>query len=231
MNAASFTVIAVAMKLPMDLNNSTPGHVDKAAKLGSVGFMCAMMANVLPALATMDNKELIANIIPLGVQILELKYQAARETALKDQELQRQGRLTVDKLKQDVRKYWIMAATGDPQLHVIVTMLIIRFLWDFKSDYKWSMLIIFIKRFIGSLLGTMAPLSRCFAALSFKLSMKWIWNNMKVLNVESYWTRTSSDLKESSIPFPSCSRKFKILFQNMEHPPSNSLRSEEIPSI
>ncbi|KAI3521114.1 hypothetical protein L1887_10575 [Cichorium endivia] len=138
MNAASFTVIAAAMKLPMDLNNSMRGYVDQAAKHGSVGFMCAMMANVLRALATMDNKELIANIMPLGVQIihacsslailkskqiLESKYQAARETALKDQELQRQGRLTVDKLKQHVRKYWIMAATGEcPQFMTVCSV-------------------------------------------------------------------------------------------------------------
>ncbi|KAI3790535.1 hypothetical protein L2E82_03645 [Cichorium intybus] len=317
-NAAFFTVVDVAMKLPMGLSTSMPGYVDQAAKLGSMGFMCVMMSNVLPALATMDNKDLIANIIALGIQvitlvgnvciqiktgvipstenqyylshaydytsllcydalggydpttpvikriaiiyvamllilliihacsslailkskqILESKYQAARETALKDQELQQQGRLTFDQLKQHVRKYWIMAATGDPQfltacsvtscasgvisaistiLHVILTLFVIRFGWECKSDYKWSVLVIFITQLIGSLLGTIAPLSRCFAILSFKLSMKWIWNNMKVFNVESYWTQTLSDLKDSSIPFPSSRRIFKILFQNMK---------------
>ncbi|KAI3790554.1 hypothetical protein L2E82_03670 [Cichorium intybus] len=317
-NAAFFTVVDVAMKLPMDLSTSMPGYVDQAAKLGSMCFMCVMMSNVLPALATMDNKDLIANIIALGIQvitlvgnvciqiktgvipstenryylshaydytsplsydalggydpttrvikpiaiiyvamlsilliihacsslailkskqILESKYQAARETELKDQELQQQGRSTVDQLKQHVRKYWIMAATGDPQfltacsvtscasgvisaistiLHVILTLFVIRSGWEGESDYKWSVLVIFITQLIGSLLGTIAPLSRCFAILSFKLSMKWIWNNMKIFNVESYWTQTLSDLKESSIPFPSCSRIFKIFFQNIK---------------
>nr|GEX90654.1 symplekin isoform X1 [Tanacetum cinerariifolium] len=36
---------AIAMKLPMDLNNSMPGHVDQVSKAGSMAFMCTMMAN------------------------------------------------------------------------------------------------------------------------------------------------------------------------------------------
>ncbi|KAI3679375.1 hypothetical protein L2E82_51284 [Cichorium intybus] len=269
LNAASLSVIAVAMKLPMDLNNSMPGDVDQAAKLGSMGFMCSMLSNLLPALATLDSTELVTNIIGLGVllitlvvnvciqiktgvvsntnvqywfgvdyysykvnsytqpiailyvamllmlliihassalaivrskQILEMKYQAAHETALKAQELQQPGELIVDKIKQHVSNYWIMAATGNPQffiacsttscasgiisaistlLHVIIILFTVGSLWDFKSDYKWSALVILITQFIGSVVGTMAPLSRCFAALSFKLSIKWIWNNMK----------------------------------------------------
>ncbi|KAI3523295.1 hypothetical protein L1887_01356 [Cichorium endivia] len=306
LNAASLSVIAVAMKLPMDLNNSMPGDVDQAAKLGSMGFMCSMMSHLLPALATLDSTELVTNIIALGVllitlvvnvciqiktgvvssndvlyslgvgyysnsinsytqpiaiiyvamllmlliihacsalaivrskQILEMKYQEAHETALKDQELQQPGGLIVDKIKKHVSNYWIMAATGNPQffiacsptscasgiisaistvLHVIVILFTVRSLWDFKSDYKWSALVILITQFIGSVVGTMAPLSRCFAALSFKLSIKWIWNNMKVFRVESYWTQTLSDLKESTVPFLSCSRKFKILVEYMK---------------
>ncbi|XP_076953832.1 uncharacterized protein LOC143628034 [Bidens hawaiensis] len=72
LNAASLTVIAVAMKLPMDLNNSMPKSVDQAAKLGSMAFMCTMMANLLPSLATMDSKELLTNIIALGVLVITL---------------------------------------------------------------------------------------------------------------------------------------------------------------
>ncbi|KAF5776355.1 hypothetical protein HanRHA438_Chr12g0534921 [Helianthus annuus] len=39
-NAASLTVIAVAMKLPVDLTGPMPGVVDQLAKLGSMAFMC-----------------------------------------------------------------------------------------------------------------------------------------------------------------------------------------------
>ncbi|GKE19522.1 hypothetical protein Tco_1427099 [Tanacetum coccineum] len=60
------------MKLPMDINNSMPGHVDQVSKLGSMAFMCTMMANLLPSLATMTNKELLTNIIALGVLVITL---------------------------------------------------------------------------------------------------------------------------------------------------------------
>ncbi|MFS7960876.1 hypothetical protein Hanom_Chr08g00708191 [Helianthus anomalus] len=72
LNAASLTVIAIAMKLPVDLNNSMPNNVDQAAKLGSLAFMCTMMANLLPSLATMDSKELLTNITALGVLVITL---------------------------------------------------------------------------------------------------------------------------------------------------------------
>uniref|UniRef100_A0A251U0G0 Uncharacterized protein n=1 Tax=Helianthus annuus TaxID=4232 RepID=A0A251U0G0_HELAN len=72
LNAASLSLIAIAIKLPMDLNNSMPGQVDLDAKVESLAFMCTMMANMLPSLATMDNKELLTNIVALGVLVITL---------------------------------------------------------------------------------------------------------------------------------------------------------------
>ncbi|KAK1413934.1 hypothetical protein QVD17_29671 [Tagetes erecta] len=71
-NAASLSVIAVAMKLPVDLSGSMPGDVDQVAKLGSMAFMCTMMANLLPCLASMNSNELVSNIIALGVLVITL---------------------------------------------------------------------------------------------------------------------------------------------------------------
>ncbi|KAL7594890.1 hypothetical protein Lser_V15G28896 [Lactuca serriola] len=309
LNAATITVIAIAIKLPMDLNNIMYGIVDQEAKLGSMSFMFTIMANLLPSLATMDSKELVSNIIALGVfvitlivnvsiqihtgilfyfeensnvvvsvayrysigpvlmcviyasisvvpllmlliiyvcsslaivkskQILESKYQAAHVTALRDQELQQPERLNVEKLKQHVSNYWIMAETGSPQfmtacstttspsgvicalstgLQIFVVILNFKFLRDYRSDYKWSTPLIFIIQFIGVILGTIAPLARFFAALRFKLSAKWIWKHLKVYKVESYWTRNLYDWKHSSIPFPSNGRKCKVVIQHMK---------------
>ncbi|PWA91426.1 hypothetical protein CTI12_AA089520 [Artemisia annua] len=227
LDAASLIVITVAMKLPVDLSNPMRGFADQIAKIGSMAFMCTMMANFLPSLATMNSKELLTNIIALDIlvitlivnaciqiytgvigdqfsrvlvkgialfyvamllilliihtcssltilkskQIIELKYQAGHETALKDLELQQPGRLTVEKLQQ---------------------------------------------HFIGSLVGTIAPLCRCYAALSFKLSIEWIWSHIKVFKVESYWTQKLYDWKQSSIPFSVGSRKIKIVIQNFK---------------
>ncbi|KAI3679388.1 hypothetical protein L2E82_51297 [Cichorium intybus] len=274
LNAASLTVIAIAIKLPMDLSNLN-GNVGMDAKFGSVCFMCTMMANLLPSLATMDNKELVANIIALGVvvitlvvnifiqiytgvllyseydanvlvntrltsyntfslrnviyaaislgpltlliiyvcsalailkckEILESKYQAAHEIALKDHGLEQPGRLlTVEKLKQHVNNYRVMAETGSPQFMTacsattsasgIICVTSTAFLFflripnlryntsDYESDYKWSMLVILMIQLIGSVLGTIAPVARCFATLRFKLSVKWLWKQVKAM--------------------------------------------------
>ncbi|KAJ0491423.1 hypothetical protein HanIR_Chr12g0563651 [Helianthus annuus] len=49
-----------------------PGIVDQVAKLGSMAFMCTMMANLTPCLATMDSKELLTNITAMGVLVITL---------------------------------------------------------------------------------------------------------------------------------------------------------------
>ncbi|XP_071711152.1 uncharacterized protein [Rutidosis leptorrhynchoides] len=266
--------------------------------------MCTMMANLLPSLATMDNNELVTNIIALGIlvitvvvnvcieittgvvlppevedfiaqrfecikisaiiylvmllmlliihissaltivkskQQLESKYQTRHETALKGQ-----GIFAVVKLKEHVKKYWIMAGTGSPQfmtvcsattsasgvicasttiLHVLMMIRYIRYTnlgyksyytRDNQSDYRWSTLVIFVTQFITVLLGTIAPVSRCFVNLSFEFSIKWIWNHIKVFKVESYWTQKLCDWKQSSIPFFSRNRNIKIITKNLK---------------
>ncbi|GKC90158.1 hypothetical protein Tco_1150807, partial [Tanacetum coccineum] len=296
LNAASLTVIAVAMKLPVDLSTPMRGEPDQITKFGSMAFMCTMMANLLPSLATMNSKELLTNIIALDIlvitvivnvciqiytgvigdsadfhvlvkgialfyavmllilliihtcsgltilkskQIIELKYQAGHETALKDLQLQQPGRLTLEKLKRHVKNYWIMAGTGSAQfitacsattsasgvicvvstvIHFFLMIEIITYsnIGDHESDYNWSISVILITQFTGSLLGTIAPLCRCYAAMTFKLSIKWISNHIKVFKVESYWTQKLYDWKQSSIPFSVNSRKTKIFIHNIK---------------
>ncbi|KAL7594886.1 hypothetical protein Lser_V15G28892 [Lactuca serriola] len=313
LNSASLTVIAVAIKLPMDLSTLMPSYMDQATKLGSLGFMCTMMSNLLPSLATMDSKELIPNVISLAVlvitlvvnvciqlntgalfyhvvddgagfdlhgyvkslpsyvpdrhnrftaaiyvgmllmlltiyvcsalailkskQILESKYQATHDKAINDRYLHQEGKLSVEKLKRHVSYWWIMAGTGSSQfmttcsvttsasavicassvvLHILLLLFYVENLWDYKSDYKWSMPVILIIQFLGIIVGTISPLSRCFLALSFKVPIKWIWDHIKISKVESYWTEKLYDWKRSSIPFPSSSRKCKCVMENLK---------------
>ncbi|KAI3728517.1 hypothetical protein L6452_17154 [Arctium lappa] len=73
LNAASITVITIAMKLPVDLSGLMPGPIDQLTKAGSMTFMCTMMANLMPSLASMDNRELFTNVaglVPLGIVII-----------------------------------------------------------------------------------------------------------------------------------------------------------------
>ncbi|XP_076924096.1 uncharacterized protein LOC143586428 [Bidens hawaiensis] len=179
LNAASITVITVAMKLPVDLSSEMPSFMDQSAKLGSLAFMCTMMANFMPSLASKDNRTLLANIIGLSIlvitmivnifidihigaikhisldllsvysssfdcvmvayiymamiillltimisscltipttkEILEVKYQTTIKSSLADQHLQDTQMSEVEKLRQHVRRYWVMAETGSPQ--------------------------------------------------------------------------------------------------------------------
>ncbi|KAJ0817395.1 hypothetical protein HanPI659440_Chr00c07g0718861 [Helianthus annuus] len=321
-NAFTLTVIAVAMKLPVDLSSPMPGEVDRAAKLGSVAFMCTMMANLLPCLATMDNNALLANITALVVlvitlvvnvciqiqtgvvkscgvdtlynikdfingscdddyelviriyteeiwtsystiatiyvtmllvlliihvssslailkskQIIESKYQQGHVKASTYLQQPAEELLTVEKLKQHVSNYWIMARSSSPQFIIACSttttasgvicalstvLYILTMGWkvseleeDHRSDYKQSMPVILPVQCIGVLVGTVAPLSRCFASLSFKVSIK--SNISKVFKVETYWTQKLSEWKDGSIPFLFRSYKRKVVLKSLRN--------------
>ncbi|PWA42489.1 hypothetical protein CTI12_AA282680 [Artemisia annua] len=300
LNAASITVITVTMKLPVDISSEMPSYMDQAAKLGSLAFMCTMMANLMPSLASMDNKTLLANVIGLSIlvitmivniivdihtgvishkkfnflssyssffdcvmvtyiymamilllliimisssltiptskEILEAKYQVTSKASLTDQILQQTQMSIVEKLRQHVRRYWVMAETGSPQfvmasnplstasgvicvIVLVMNMLVVLevpFGYHgeekvYRSAYKWSMLFIIITQSIGVVVGTIAPIFRCFSVLSFNLVTKSNRNPLKVFKVEKYWTQKLYEWKQSHIPFFAIIRRSRTL--------------------
>ncbi|PWA34607.1 hypothetical protein CTI12_AA617420 [Artemisia annua] len=312
LDAASLTVIAVAVKLPLDLNNPMPGAIDQQAKLGSVAFMCIMMSFILPSLATMEKKEPVTNTIALGLlvitlvvnvciqintglisnsedmhiteynmgghtikskdmfgyanreiaiiyvalllmllmiyicsvlmiikakQDLESNYQAVHVRESIFQQLA--GPTTFENVKQRVINYGIMAETGTPQfmiscsatssasavigvsislLHLIKTFNSVvneRRYRTYNSDYKWSILVIFIIQSIGIVLGAIALLFRFLAPLTFKLSTEGISKLINFYEVESCWTHTLSDWKRN-ILHPPRSNSFKFVFYELQ---------------
>ncbi|KAK9070198.1 hypothetical protein SSX86_010598 [Deinandra increscens subsp. villosa] len=303
LNAASITVITVTMKLPVDLSSDMPAYMDQSAKLGSLAFMCAMMANFMPSLAAMDNKTLLANIIGLSIlvitmvvnilidihtgvikhlnlnffsayshsfdcvtiayiyvviillllmimissslaiptskDILEVKYQTKNKTYLTEQHLPHTQMSKVEKLRQHVQRYWVMAETGSPQFvmasnplstasGVICVIVLISNLFVvidnfgdhrkqvvYGSSYKWSILFILITQSVGVLVGTIAPIFRCFSVLSFKLATKWNKSHLLVFKVEKYWTQKLSEWKQSPAHFLSGNRT-RALFYNLK---------------
>ncbi|PWA42036.1 hypothetical protein CTI12_AA379720 [Artemisia annua] len=302
LNAASITVITVAMKLPVDLTGEMPSYMDQAAKLGSLAFMCTIMVNLMPSLASMDNKTLLANVIGLSIlvitmivnviiqiythiinstyhsylyiyridcvmvahiyvamifllliitisssltiptskEILESKYQAINRTYLTDQQ-QTQMSL-VEKLRQHVRRFWVMAETGSPQfvmvssplsiasgvICVFVLLMQTSVMVGFRNNYqkygnaygsvyKRSILFIHVTQSIGVAVGTIAPMIRCFSVLSFKLVTKLNRNHLMVCKVEKYWTQKLYEWKENQIPFPSSSRRSRIVIYNFKN--------------
>nr|GEW12051.1 hypothetical protein CTI12_AA104990 [Tanacetum cinerariifolium] len=255
-NAASLTVIAVAMKLPVDLTSSMPAtgvvsyeekvkiykivkpdldpksmgtyvHLNRIIAMIHVTLLLMLMIiHLCSSLAILKSK-----------QTIESKYQVQNARTLKAQ--QSAGRLTLEGLKQHVSKYWIMGGTGSPQFITVcfatstasgvicVLSAILHFFSVLKispklqskyceSDYQWSMSLILVTQSIGVVVGTIAPLSRCFAALSFKMSIKRIWNHINVFKTESYWIEKLEDWKQSNIPIPFRSRKCKVVIENLK---------------
>ncbi|XP_057994461.1 uncharacterized protein LOC110668704 [Hevea brasiliensis] len=70
LNATSLTIIAVAIKLSVDLNTPMPRHIDQLAKLSSSALICTLMGNSMPSLGIMENKEILMNIMALGILVI-----------------------------------------------------------------------------------------------------------------------------------------------------------------
>ncbi|KAK9048744.1 hypothetical protein SSX86_032289 [Deinandra increscens subsp. villosa] len=300
LNAASITVIAVAMKLPVDLTSPMPTSVEKVSKLGGLAFLCTMISNLMPSLASMDNKSLLANVtglsilvitiivnifiqirthviitdanmflhpsvtkkisymymgmllflqiilissaitLPTSKKVLELKYQATSKTILNDQTPQQNE---IEKLRQVMKRYWIMAETGNPQfvmasnilssasgISCAISMLIYIYLvyklvnpnfklkyievykiFEHRSVYKWAIAPIFITQFIGIVVGSIAPIFRCFTLLSFISFANQNRNHFMVFEVEKSWTQKLYEWKESRISFLSSGRRSRVL--------------------
>ncbi|PWA36296.1 phosphoglucosamine mutase [Artemisia annua] len=296
-------VITVAMKLPVDLTSDMPGEMNQVAKLGSLAFMCTVMANLMPSLASTDNKTLLANVIGLSIlvitviiniiiqintgvidhfpiirkyihyidcvmvmyiylamitllltitisssltiptskEILEFKYQATNKTSPTDQQQTQMSK--VEKLRQDVRRFWVMAETGGPQFVmassplstacgvICVVVLLMQSLlmidilnyyhkyedvYPYRSVYKRSILFIFVTQFIGVVMGTITPMFRCFSVLSFKLVTKWDRNHFMVFKVEKYWTQKLYEWKQNHLPILLSSRRSRNILYNLK---------------
>ncbi|XP_076920546.1 uncharacterized protein LOC143581715 [Bidens hawaiensis] len=76
LNASTITLIAIAMKLPVDLASELPGEgcgiYIVYTKMIGIYFLTVMLANFLPSLGLMDGKELLMNIVALGIFMITI---------------------------------------------------------------------------------------------------------------------------------------------------------------
>ncbi|XP_024984259.1 uncharacterized protein LOC112520191 [Cynara cardunculus var. scolymus] len=283
-NAASITLIAVSMKLPVDLTTDMPSDNEQGAKYLGIAFLFTMLANFLPSLGGMDDKELFMNIIALGIliitiivnigiqtatqfvlanvvvemsiiiflllwpfwvaltvptsrRVLEHQYKELHESALNRQEV----KFSSTELIHHVKKYWMMAETGNPQFVLAcspicsasglicsyfaassVSQLMILFgdnskFWYGKSDYKWSINVILTVQLIGILVGSIAPIFRCITAISyFNLSKEWSINHLNMFNIEKHWTQWLRQWKSNHVDSHIPGRHCKIFLHNVK---------------
>ncbi|KAG6384802.1 hypothetical protein SASPL_153620 [Salvia splendens] len=72
LNAFSLTLLAVAMKLPIDLTNVDVTYRDKYARIGSVVLMSTAMSNFMTSLGSMENNEIVVNMAALGILVITI---------------------------------------------------------------------------------------------------------------------------------------------------------------
>nr|GFA85199.1 hypothetical protein CTI12_AA045380 [Tanacetum cinerariifolium] len=281
LSTVSITLIAIAMKLPVDL--TTTNSVDFEGKKISIAFLFTMLANFLPSLGLMHDKELLVNMVALAIllititvnvsvsiqtfswmaihfllllfrilwvfsiaftvpalrRILEHRHKELHGLASYPQEI----KFSYVELEHNVKMYWMMAETGNPQFAIacsevasafgficsfsIFNSLIGTFSlfraplgFNFKypaqySDYNWSLKVIICIQSIGTVIGSIAPAFRCFAAINcFELSKKWSVNHLNIFKVEEHWTQRLRFWKRSHvcshIPGRHCKRIFHI---------------------
>ncbi|KAJ0511821.1 hypothetical protein HanPSC8_Chr11g0498751 [Helianthus annuus] len=70
LNAATLTLIAIAMKLPVDLTTKMSTIEVSTSKNCSISFLITMIANFLPSLGLMNDKELLMNIVALEILVV-----------------------------------------------------------------------------------------------------------------------------------------------------------------
>ncbi|XP_023743151.3 uncharacterized protein LOC111891324 [Lactuca sativa] len=279
MNAASITLIAIAMKLPVDLTTNMSD-----SKFVSILFLITMLANFLPSLGLMGDKELLMNIAAFGIliititvniwiqfstkgsfttpiqmlilifhlpllfsvaltvptsrRILQKRYHELHRLVSTHQEIN----FSYKELEHRVKKYWMMAETGNPQFAIAsssvssafgVTCSAIACVSFFvlmsmfvgvsnirygKSDYQWSVDVIVILQSIGTIVGSIAPIFRCLSATSnFNLSKKWSKNHLNVFRVEKHWIQRLHLWKRGHVRSHIPGRHCKKIFHNIKN--------------
>ncbi|KAI5655694.1 hypothetical protein M9H77_32881 [Catharanthus roseus] len=173
---------------------------------------------------------------------IEAKYYEKEELALnEDEEAGETGKLSTKNLKLLVKRYWVMAATGNPQfvtarsavcamsgsICLLGALTLMKaevrmnfYEWEktqFKSDYKWSTIYILVIQCLAIAVGTIASTMRWFSAVRFKFSDMGSKNFKDEFKVETYWTQRLEEWKGSSLPFQIQSIKHRKLVQNTKH--------------
>ncbi|KAH0749060.1 hypothetical protein KY290_028292 [Solanum tuberosum] len=283
-NAASLTLLGVVVKLPLDLNNPMPGKIDQMAKLSSVVFMSTAMANFMPSLALMDNKDILMGMTALGILVITLVVNVCIEIGtgiicsektehivvmlsmvflfvimcfsaltvptiksyLELEYRERGNMIEIDdlvdgekpvevKLKENLRKFFVMAKTGNPQFVMArsatcaaccaicclncLLLLKVSFrdnLFDAHvlsmSDYRRSTYCISRIQSAGVAVGTLSSLIRWFAIATIKSSNKSI-----SIKVERHWLERLKDWKDSPFALEIKNPKCRKLVQQIQN--------------
>ncbi|KAK6148367.1 hypothetical protein DH2020_019279 [Rehmannia glutinosa] len=163
-----------------------------------------------------------ALMIPSTKRYLEKKYHEMHKSALNEERTD-MGRVSTDKLRVLIKKYWVMAETSNPQfviarsvtcttsgvVSLLITVILVQaeirmameygILNQYISSYGWSTKWILLAQTIGVIVGTIAPASRWFVAINSRSSNESSRNIKTAFTVEGYWTQKMVDWRQSSL--------------------------------
>ncbi|TKY55438.1 hypothetical protein E2542_SST19853 [Spatholobus suberectus] len=288
LNATSLALIAVAVKLSVDLNTPMPHRHDQLSKLSSSAMICTIMANSMPTLGITENKDTMMNLMAVAILVVtmivniciqfvtgviyvfwvehavimllmlillmnmassaisipkmkhhfELKYKM-NEEALRESSNQfgEEGNQIVSRLRDHLMKIWMMTHTSSPQFVLgrsvtctasgafclLSTMTLVEAMlrsylmpWSFRfctgdSDYKWSIILIFIVQVAAVVVGTIAPAFRWFIAINYRCPSVRNKSCKRRFHVEGYWTTKLVLIKESPLGFRIHNRHYRKL--------------------
>ncbi|KAK6262904.1 hypothetical protein QUC31_008720 [Theobroma cacao] len=168
--------------------------------------------------------------VPTIKHYLELKYKKKYEMALKEcSKSNETDKTIVEKLKEDLMRYWMMAHTCSPQFVVgrsvtctasgalcllsaaTLAEAMLRFylmpgsfrFCKGESDYKWSIKLILLTQAVAVGVGTIAPAMRWFLAINFRCPTRGgKWACRKSYKLEEYWIKRLVEMKECPLNIP-----------------------------
>ncbi|XP_059659027.1 uncharacterized protein LOC132305401 [Cornus florida] len=179
--------------------------------------------------------------VPTTKRYFDLKYSKKHQLTMKEWPNTAE-KCTVNKLRGDLRKYWMMAHTCCPQFVMgrsatctasgafcllsaaILAEAMLRsyFMpWSFKfchgeSDYKWSTTLVLVTQTIAVGIGTIATAFRWFTAINFRCPKKASKAIKPQFKVESYWIQTLVEWKERPLATKIYGRHGRKLAHNMK---------------
>ncbi|KAG9145058.1 hypothetical protein Leryth_018356 [Lithospermum erythrorhizon] len=221
MNAATLTLLAVAVKLPLDITTEMFSDAEVVTKCGSLIVIISAMATFMPSLASMHPRDIWQNMVALASAskyYLELKYHKLHEQISGLRLDARKERFCVKSLKKRIQFYWVMAKTGNPvfvmarSITCLAASIISGYgslsylfstLFNFRqqlgikwySDYQWSIPLIQVSQ-LFLCFGCVATLLLRSKFIVSSITKKTCISSFKyACRLEQYWTKGLKELK------------------------------------
>ncbi|KAJ6326940.1 hypothetical protein OIU78_013932 [Salix suchowensis] len=186
-NATSLTIIAVAVKLSVDLNTAMPHRVDQLAKLSSGALLSTVMGNSMPSLGAMNNTDLCTNMIALGILVITVIVNIGIQLGT--------GVIYLYWKEQAFMMFLMLILLPPVRGGPFSYMHGLRFCTG-ESEYKWSTVLVLITQTIAVGVGTIAPAIRWFIALDFRCPTRRERSSKRKLTVERYWIQLLVEMKD-----------------------------------